>query len=163
VGDLPLFWASFNNAPRRIQNGGWARQVTQYDFAISESIAGEAFAEDLRSTERDDILRVSGLMREQIERIAAIYIQAKAVIICYGTGITQHRTGAANVQQIANLLMLRGNFGKPGAGICPVRGHSNVQGDRTVGIDEKPSAELLDSIKRVFWLRSAACARPYRC
>ena len=64
--------------------------------------------------------------------------------------ITQHRRGTANVQQIANLLLLRGNFGKPGAGICPVRGHSNVQGDRTVGIDEKPKPAFLDQIQAVF-------------
>jgi molybdopterin-dependent oxidoreductase alpha subunit len=108
------------------------------------------FAEDLRRTNWDDILRVSGLSREQIERVATIYMKAKAVIICYRMGITQHRRGSESVQQIANLLLLRGNFGKPGAGICPVRGHSNVQGDRTVGIDEKPKPELLDQIERVF-------------
>ena len=77
-------------------------------------------------------------------------MRANAVIICYGMGITQHRHGTANVQQIVNLLLLRGNFGKPGAGICPVRGHSNVQGDRTVGIDEKPKPEFLDQLKKVF-------------
>jgi molybdopterin-dependent oxidoreductase alpha subunit len=131
-----------------MQSGG--QPVLDVDFIEQHTHEFEAFAEDLRRTNWDDILRASGLMREQIQRIAAIYIQAKAVIICYGMGITQHRTGAANVQQIANLLLLRGNFGKPGAGICPVRGHSNVQGDRTVGIDEKPSVALLDSIKRVF-------------
>jgi len=109
-----------------------------------------AFADDLRRTRWDDILRVSGLSREQIERVATIYMKAKAVIVCYGMGITQHRHGSENVQQIANLLLLRGNFGKPGASICPVRGHSNVQGDRTVGIDEKPKPELLDQIERVF-------------
>ena len=90
-----------------------------------------AFAEDLRRTRWDDILRVSGLSREQIGRVATIYMTANAVIVCYGMGITQHRHGSENVQQVANLLLLRGNFGKPGAGICPVRGHSNVQGDRT--------------------------------
>ena len=77
-------------------------------------------------------------------------MKARAVIICYGMGITQHRHGSENVQQIANLLLLRGNFGRPGAGICPVRGHSNVQGDWTVGIDEKPKPELLDQIEKVF-------------
>jgi len=109
-----------------------------------------AFAEDLRRTAWDDILRVSGLSYEQIQRVATIYTTAKAVIVCYGMGITQHRHGSENVQQIVNLLLLRGNFGKPGAGICPVRGHSNVQGDRTVGIDEKPTPELLDQLERVF-------------
>jgi molybdopterin-dependent oxidoreductase alpha subunit len=115
-----------------------------------------AFAEDLRRTTWDDILRVSGLTFEQIQRMATIYTKAKAVIICYGMGITQHRHGSENVQQIVNLLLLRGNFGRPGAGICPVRGHSNVQGDRTVGIDESPSRscstrsnESLDSSPRV--------------
>ncbi|MDB6091760.1 MAG: fdoG, partial [Gammaproteobacteria bacterium] len=109
-----------------------------------------AFAEEIRRTDWSDILRVSGLSRGQIQRVATIYMKAQAVIICYGMGITQHRHGCENVQQIANLLLLRGNFGKPGAGICPVRGHSNVQGDRTVGIDEKPTPELLDQIERVF-------------
>lgn len=109
-----------------------------------------AFAEDLRRTNWDDILRVSGLSRDEIERMAAVYMNAKAVIICYGMGITQHRHGSENIQQLVNLLLLRGNFGKPGAGICPVRGHSNVQGDRTVGIDEKPKPELLDQIEKVF-------------
>jgi molybdopterin-dependent oxidoreductase alpha subunit len=109
-----------------------------------------AFAEDLRRTTWEDILRVSGLSFAQIQRVATIYTNAKSVIICYGMGITQHRHGSENVQQIVNLLLLRGNFGKPGAGICPVRGHSNVQGDRTVGIDEKPKPELLDQIERVF-------------
>ena len=110
----------------------------------------DAFAEDLRRTEWDDILRISGLKREQLERVASIYMKANAVIVCYGMGITQRRHGSGNVQQIANLLLLRGNIGKIGAGICPVRGHSNVQGDRTVGIDEKPKPELLDQLEKVF-------------
>src|SRR4051794_21265323 len=76
-------------------------------------------ADDLRRTLWDDILPAAGLPREQLERIANVYMRARTVIICYGMGITQHRCGTANVQQIANLLLLRGNFGKPGAGICP--------------------------------------------
>lgn len=71
-------------------------------------------------------------------------------MICYGMGVTQHQFGSRMVQQIANLLLLRGNFGKPGAGIAPIRGHSNVQGDRTVGIDEKPSQLYLDRVRDVF-------------
>jgi len=118
---------------------------------IAEHTDGfEAFAADLRQTAWDDILSTSGLPREQLERVARIYMQSKAVIACYGMGITQHRLGTNNVQQLANLLFLRGNIGRPGAGICPVRGHSNVQGDRTVGIDEKPKPEFLDRLGRVF-------------
>jgi molybdopterin-dependent oxidoreductase alpha subunit len=127
--------------------------VLDLDFIERHTDGFEALAEDLRATNWEDILRVSGLERAQIERVAGIYLQAKSVIICYGMGITQHRRGTENVQQIANLLMTRGNFGRPGAGICPVRGHSNVQGDRTVGIDEKPSAELLGQIEKVFGFR----------
>ena len=77
-------------------------------------------------------------------------------------GITQHRHGTGNVQQIANLLLLRGNMGRPGAGICPVRGHSNVQGDRTVGINERPPAEFLDRLDAAFGIRVAARARRHR-
>jgi molybdopterin-dependent oxidoreductase alpha subunit len=124
--------------------------VLDVPFIEQHTHGFDAFVGDLRRTEWDDILRVSGLSREQIERVATVYMKANAVIVCYGMGITQHRHGSENVQQIVNLLLLRGNFGRPGAGICPVRGHSNVQGDRTVGIDEKPKPELLDSIERVF-------------
>jgi molybdopterin-dependent oxidoreductase alpha subunit len=124
--------------------------VLDLSFIEQHTFRFEALAENLRRTSWDDIVRVSGLPRTQIERIGQIYSQSKSVIICYGMGLTQHRYGTENVQQIANLLMMRGNFGRPGAGICPVRGHSNVQGDRTVGIDEKPSAELLSRIATVF-------------
>jgi formate dehydrogenase major subunit len=126
------------------------KPVLDLPFIEQHTHGFDAFADDLRRTSWDDILTTSGLSREQIERMATIYVKAKAVIVCYGMGITQHRRGSECVQQLANLLLLRGNFGRPGAGICPVRGHSNVQGDRTVGIDERPSAQLLDQIERVF-------------
>jgi anaerobic selenocysteine-containing dehydrogenase len=96
----------------------------------------------------ETIEKSSGLPRADIEKCGNIYAKAKSVIINYGMGITQHRHGTGNVQQIANLLMLRGNIGRPGAGISPLRGHSNVQGDRTVGITELPNAALLDGIER---------------
>jgi len=131
-----------------LRNG--AEPVVDLDFIAQHTHGFEAFADDLRRASWDDILSVGGLPREQLERVAAVYMRARAVIVCYGMGITQHRLGTANVQQMVNLLLLRGNIGKPGAGICPVRGHSNVQGDRTMGIDEKPKPELLDQIKKVF-------------
>ena len=127
-----------------------ADPVLDRDFIAQHTYGFDEFAEDLRSTDWDAILPASGLERRQLERVAFVYMRARTVIACYGMGITQHRQGAANVQQIANLLLLRGNFGKPGAGICPVRGHSNVQGDRTVGIDEKPRPEFLDQLQTVF-------------
>ncbi|MFP3427550.1 molybdopterin-dependent oxidoreductase, partial [Pseudoalteromonas sp. SIMBA_162] len=75
---------------------------------------------------------------------------AERVICCWGMGITQHARGGDTIQQIINLLLLRGNIGKPGAGACPIRGHSNVQGDRTVGIENLPNDAMLDAFDRVF-------------
>jgi molybdopterin-dependent oxidoreductase alpha subunit len=124
--------------------------VLDLQFIEQHTTGLEALVDDLRRTSWDDILSVSGVKREQIERIARIYIEATSCIICYGMGLTQHRCGTQSVQQIANLLLMRGNFGRPGAGLCPVRGHSNVQGDRTVGITETPSTELLAQIEKVF-------------
>ncbi|AUX93956.1 FdhF/YdeP family oxidoreductase [Mixta gaviniae] len=118
---------------------------------ITEHTEGfDALKQDLDGTDWQHILKVSGMDYEEILNIARLYAKSEKTIICYGMGITQHQYGTQNVQQIANLLLMRGNIGKQGAGICPLRGHSNVQGDRTVGITEIPSQELLDSIEKVF-------------
>ena len=127
--------------------------VLDLPFIEGHTLGLEALADDVRATSWIDIVGASGVPREQIERLGRIYTHARSVIFVYGMGVTQHRHGTGIVQQIANLLLLRGNFGRPGAGICPVRGHSNVQGDRTVGIDEKPSATLLAQIEKVFGFR----------
>lgn len=127
-----------------------AEPVLDIAFIAEHTHGFDAFAADLRATGWDDILRVSGLPFDQLERVARVYMKARSAIVVYGMGITQHRLGTENVHQIVNLLLLRGNLGKPGAGICPVRGHSNVQGDRTMGIDEKPRPEFLDRFKNAF-------------
>jgi molybdopterin-dependent oxidoreductase alpha subunit len=98
----------------------------------------------------------SGLSRGQIEEAAAIFAASKAVILCYGMGVTQHRSASSAVQQLVNLLLLGGHIGRPGAGVCPLRGHSNVQGARTVGLTEKPSAALLASLGKAFGFRPPA-------
>jgi formate dehydrogenase major subunit len=131
-----------------LQNGN--APVLDLGFIAQHTHGFAEFADDLRRTEWNDILRACGLPYDQLRRVADIYMRARSVIACYGMGITQHRTGSENVQQILNLLLLRGNIGRPGAGICPVRGHSNVQGDRTVGIDEKPSPAFLDRLQEAF-------------
>ena len=92
----------------------------------------------------------SGLSRKEIEEAAATYAKSKACLGIYGMGVTQQTQGVQNVQMICNLLLLRGNIGKPGGNILPVRGHSNVQGQRTVGITEKPELAPLDEIERQF-------------
>jgi molybdopterin-dependent oxidoreductase alpha subunit len=92
----------------------------------------------------------SGVDRETIEHVAALYIDAKAVIACWAMGLTQHKHAVVTIQEIVNLMLLRGNVGRPGAGLCPVRGHSNVQGDRTMGIYHLPRPAFLDALGEVF-------------
>lgn len=124
--------------------------VLDRDFIAEHTAGFDALRADVESADWAEIVAVSGIAEEQIRRCADIYIRSNATIICYGMGITQHQEGSRLVQQVANLLLLRGNYGKPGAGISPIRGHSNVQGDRTVGIDEKPSQAYLDKVRDVF-------------
>lgn len=125
-------------------------RVLDVDFIAEHTNGYEALAADARAVGWEALERASGLPRAAMEYVADLYAKGKAVIICYGMGITQHSTGTANVQQMANLLLLRGNIGRPGAGIAPLRGHSNVQGDRTVGISEMPPAAFLDKLGEVF-------------
>jgi molybdopterin-dependent oxidoreductase alpha subunit len=129
---------------------GGAR-VLDAEFIEEHTHGFEAFAGNVRAYQWDDLERHAGLTRAAIEAAANVYARAEAVIGIYGMGITQHRTGVENVQMLVNLLLLRGNIGKRGAGICPVRGHSNVQGQRTVGITEKPPAEWLDRLASLFY------------
>ncbi|MBB5042361.1 FdhF/YdeP family oxidoreductase [Shinella fusca] len=125
-------------------------KVLDADFIAEHTVGVEAIRADALSQDWAEIVRVSGLDEAQIRRCAEIYIRSRATIICYGMGLTQHQQGSRLLQQVANLLLLRGNFGKPGAGIAPIRGHSNVQGDRTVGIDERPAQDYLDRVRDVF-------------
>ncbi|CAG4894817.1 FdhF/YdeP family oxidoreductase [Paraburkholderia saeva] len=125
-------------------------RVLDDDFIREHTHGFEDFALYVRNTHWADIERVSGLSQIDIERAAHAYIQANAVIVHYGMGLTQHRMGVQNVRMVCNFLMLRGNIGKPGAGPSPVRGHSNVQGQRTVGITEKPELAPLDRLAEQF-------------
>ena len=125
-------------------------EILDWDFILGHTLGIEALISDLKATQWADIERYSGLSRDDIEYAAQVYMQAERAIIVYGMGITQHRRGAQNVQQLANLALLRGHIGRDGAGLCPVRGHSNVQGDRTVGITEMPSKQFLDRLERRF-------------
>jgi molybdopterin-dependent oxidoreductase alpha subunit len=110
----------------------------------------EAIAEDARQESWDLILEESGVPLAQIEEIARIYATGDRVISTWGMGLTQHKHGVATIKTLVNLMLLRGNIGKEGAGLCPVRGHSNVQGNRTVGIYEKMPLAFLESLDRVF-------------
>lgn len=109
-----------------------------------------AYLQQVDATSWDKIVQQSGLSEAQIRYVAGIYQQSERVICTWAMGITQHRHSVATVREIVNLQLLFGQLGKPGAGLCPVRGHSNVQGNRTMGIDEKPADALLDSLARHF-------------
>jgi len=110
----------------------------------------DAYLEKVKATTWALITEQSGLSKQQIKSAADIYQKSKRVIITWAMGITQHKHSVATVNEIASLQLLFGQVGKKGAGLCPVRGHSNVQGDRTMGIDEKPSSALLDQIEKTF-------------
>lgn len=125
-------------------------EVLDWDFLRTHCDGFEAWRDALERTPMGVLLEECGVSHEDVRRAAEIYARSQRTIFCWAMGVTQHRHGVANVREIVNLLLLRGNVGRPGAGPCPVRGHSNVQGDRTMGIFERPSAALLDRLAREF-------------
>ncbi|WP_312172497.1 FdhF/YdeP family oxidoreductase [Stutzerimonas kunmingensis] len=127
-----------------------APAVFDHAFLAEHSHGLDAYLVEVEATSWALIEQQSGLDRETICHAATIYRNAERAIVCWAMGITQHRHSVATIQEIANLLLLRGNIGKPGTGACPVRGHSNVQGDRTMGINERPPLALLDALQRQF-------------
>ncbi len=126
----------------------WGAEDREFIAAHTSDV--ESLRESVAATDWASIESESGLSRAQIEEAARVYCESDATIFCWGMGITQHARSVATIQMLMNLLLLRGNIGRPGAGPCPVRGHSNVQGDRTMGIYEKPSAAFLDRLREVF-------------
>ncbi|MFC2254905.1 FdhF/YdeP family oxidoreductase [Labrys portucalensis] len=128
-------------------------EILDWDFIRGHTVGIDGLAADVKATRWEDIESRSGLTREAITEAAHVYMKAERAILVFGMGLTQHRHGARNVQQLTNLCLLRGNIGKDGAGMCPVRGHSNVQGDRTVGITEVPAQDFLDRLERHFGFR----------
>jgi molybdopterin-dependent oxidoreductase alpha subunit len=125
-------------------------EVLERPFIEQHTSGFREFYAALKQVSWDDIVEQSALTREQIGQAAEIAIQAKSVICCWAMGLTQHKNAVDNIQEIVNFLMLRGNLGRPGAGACPVRGHSNVQGDRTMGIFEKMPDEFLNRLGAEF-------------
>jgi molybdopterin-dependent oxidoreductase alpha subunit len=124
--------------------------VLDQDFIAQYTTGFEEFASALRTVSWDEIVEQSGVSKEKIEQAAQIFVESERTIFCWAMGLTQHRNAVGNIQEIVNLMLLRGQIGKPGAGLCPVRGHSNVQGDRTMGIWERPVAAFLDRLGAEF-------------
>jgi molybdopterin-dependent oxidoreductase alpha subunit len=125
-------------------------RVLDHAFIRAHTVGFEAVMDDLHATSWDDVEAQSGLARGEIESAADVYVESRATIVCWAMGITQHENAVDNVIAISNLLLLKGNVGRPGAGPCPVRGHSNVQGDRTMGITARPRADFLDALEAEF-------------
>ncbi len=124
--------------------------IVDHAFIAEHTHGFDALARDLRAASWADIEAGSGLSEEQLREAASVYCDSDRAICTWAMGLTQHTHAVATIQQITNLLLLRGNVGKPGAGACPVRGHSNVQGDRTVGITEKPEQPYLNRLAETF-------------
>lgn len=124
--------------------------ILDHDFITQYCHGFEAFKLDIEQTSWQAIEQASGVSKTLIEQAADIACGSKKTICCWAMGMTQHKNAVANIQLMTNFLMLQGNLGKPGAGVCPVRGHSNVQGDRTMGIWEKPAPAFLDALQLEF-------------
>ncbi|RSO34674.1 hypothetical protein DMH15_20620 [Streptomyces sp. WAC 06725] len=111
----------------------------------------EEFAAAARAdTDWEATLAATGLTRAEIERALEMVLESRRTIVCWAMGLTQHKHSVPTIQEVVNFLLLRGNIGRPGAGVCPVRGHSNVQGDRTMGIFERPAPAFLDALEKEF-------------
>ncbi len=130
--------------------GNGKRGVIDRQFIAEHTHGFDDFEKAVRSCPWERIERRSGLTRNALEAAAAVYARCHAMMFIYGMGLTQHKKGVETVQTMVNLALMRGNVGRPGAGLCPVRGHSNVQGQRTVGITEKPNLVPAEKIKEQY-------------
>ena len=147
-GDMPLLQAIEKLLLKEEeQNPG---SVFDHDFIEKKTVGFDDFKKHLQQLSMDELVRSSGIDLVQLEETANILKDKKKIIACWAMGLTQHRNAVDTIKEIVNLLLLKGSIGKPGAGTCPVRGHSNVQGDRTMGINERPTKIFLKSIEDHF-------------
>ncbi|WP_193374599.1 FdhF/YdeP family oxidoreductase [Nocardiopsis ganjiahuensis] len=150
-GDLALFSAVNRLLLETDQRG---EKVLDHGFVNSFTHGFEEFAEALLAEPEDEFWsrteRDTGLSRELVEEITAMVVASERIVVCWAMGLTQHKHSVPTIREVVNFLLLRGNVGRPGAGVCPVRGHSNVQGDRTMGIFERPAESFLDALGAEF-------------
>ncbi len=127
-----------------------AGSVFDRDFIDAHTDGYDALIADLEQQDVEALAQASGVSLAEIRKAVEMILAGPKMIVCWAMGLTQHRNGVQNIREVVNLLLLRGSIGKPGAGTCPVRGHSNVQGDRTMGIWEKPKPAFLDKLAANF-------------
>ncbi|MBB3088403.1 FdhF/YdeP family oxidoreductase [Nocardioides albus] len=147
-GDLALFQMLNRRLLETDRQAGGG--VLDWEYIAEYTTGFYAYAEHARTITWDEALEATGLTREEIEAVHEQVLASRSVIVCWAMGLTQHKHGVPTIREVVNFLMLRGNIGKPGAGVCPVRGHSNVQGDRTMGIWEKMPDSFLDALGAEF-------------
>jgi molybdopterin-dependent oxidoreductase alpha subunit len=147
-GDLALFQAI--NALLLEAEAASPGTVLDHDFIDANTTGFAEFADHVAQISWPEIMAATGLRRDEIEQVVERVLASKKIIACWAMGLTQQKYGVATIREIVNFLMLRGNLGRPGAGVCPVRGHSNVQGDRTMGIWEQMPQSFLDALEREF-------------
>ncbi len=135
-----------------LDKGG--KNVFDHEFINTYTEGYEALLQDLNHYSESDLLEQSGVSESTIDEAVALLAEKKKIIICWAMGLTQHKNGVENIKECVNLLLLKGSLGKPGAGTCPVRGHSNVQGDRSVGIMHFVSEELNQAIEKTFGFKA---------
>jgi molybdopterin-dependent oxidoreductase alpha subunit len=124
--------------------------VFDKDFIINQSENYESYIQSLESEDLDQLSEACGIALDEIKAATQLLIDHKKIIVCWAMGLTQHKNSVVTIREVVNLLLLKGSIGIEGGGTCPVRGHSNVQGDRTMGIYEKPPKVLLDNLQKVF-------------
>jgi len=146
--DVALFKAILIQLLKKEQNN--PRSIVDQDFITASTDGYEEFKKDLEAYNYLEQLDLCGITHNQVMEAVELIAARPKMIACWAMGLTQHKNAVDNIQELVNLLLIRGAIGKPGAGTCPVRGHSNVQGDRTMGIYEKPSQGFLDSLAKVF-------------
>lgn len=120
------------------------------DFIDAHCHGFEEYADAVRDVDLDTVTAASGITEAQLRRVAAMLAKSQRTVVCWAMGLTQHTHAVATIGEVTNVLLMRGMIGKPGAGVCPVRGHSNVQGDRTMGIWEKAPESFLDALDHRF-------------
>jgi formate dehydrogenase major subunit len=147
-GDLALFQA-LNRKLLEAEDAAPGR-VLDHEFIAEHTDGFWEFAAHLRELSWDDVRDATGLDMTEIDELALRVRRSQRIVVCWAMGLTQHKNSVPTIREIVNFLMLRGNLGRPGAGVCPVRGHSNVQGDRTMGIWEKPPTSWLNALRDEF-------------
>ncbi|WP_411093789.1 FdhF/YdeP family oxidoreductase [Streptomyces sp. 021-3] len=120
------------------------------EFVAAHTEGYEEFAATAAKTGWEETLTATGLQRAEVEEALRMVLASERTVVCWAMGLTQHKHSVPTIREVVNFLLLRGNIGRPGAGVCPVRGHSNVQGDRTMGIFERPAPAFLDALEREF-------------